>query len=156
MMYWIQNLYKFWWIRSIFWVIEFLLTCMCIFTLLVYYDKYSRNLSKYKFILSQFILLFIKTSFFFYLYANEMASAGRRRKNNPDIFCYICGEYRLVLQRNAATSFIKRAFIAYFSMPLGDQHKASAPHIICKTCTEYQHQWNKGKNRSLKFGIPMV
>ena len=41
-------------------------------------------------------------------------------------------------------------------MKLGDQDKAWAPHMVCKSCTEYLRQWSKGKKTSLKFGIPMV
>ena len=41
-------------------------------------------------------------------------------------------------------------------MKLGDQDKAWAPHMVCKSCTECLHQWSKGKKTSLKFGTPMV
>ena len=41
-------------------------------------------------------------------------------------------------------------------MKLGDQDKAWAPHMVCKSCTECLRQWNKGKKTSLKFGILMV
>ena len=41
-------------------------------------------------------------------------------------------------------------------MKLGDQDKAWAPHMVCRSCTECLRQWSKGKKTSLKFGIPMV
>ena len=41
-------------------------------------------------------------------------------------------------------------------MKLGDQDKAWAPHMVCKSCTECLRQWSKSKKTSLKFGIPMV
>lgn len=85
-----------------------------------------------------------------------MASTRRSCKNKPDVFCYICGEYTIVPNRNLVTSFIKRAYHAYFGIKLGDQDKAWAPHMVCKSCTEYLHQWTKGKKSCLKFGIPMV
>ena len=87
---------------------------------------------------------------------NDMASGRRSCKNTPDVFCYICGEYNVVHNRNPVTTFIKRAYHAYFGMKLGDQEKAWAPHMVCKTCTEYLRQWTKGKKSCLKFGIPMV
>ena len=31
-----------------------------------------------------------------------------------------------------------------------------APHMVCKTCTEYLHHWTNGKKICVKFGIPMV
>ena len=85
-----------------------------------------------------------------------MESARRHCKNKPDVFCYICGEYTIVPNRNTATGFIKRAYHAYFGIKLGDQDKVWAPHMVCKTCTENLRRWTKGKKSCLKFGIPMV
>ena len=86
----------------------------------------------------------------------KMKSTRRSCRNRPDIFCYICGEYTLVPYRNPVTTFIKQTYHAYFGMKLGDQDKAWAPHMVCKSCTECLRQWSKGKKTSLKFGIPMV
>ena len=85
-----------------------------------------------------------------------MMSTGKSCRNRPDIFCYICGKYILVPYRNPVTTFIKQTFHAYFDMKLGDQDKAWAPHMVCKSCTECLRQWSKGKKTSLKFGTPMV
>ncbi|QQP52525.1 Uncharacterized protein FKW44_004703, partial [Caligus rogercresseyi] len=76
--------------------------------------------------------------------------------NNPDVFCYICGEYTLSGNRRNITGFVKRAYMAYFKVKLGDQDKSWAPHTVCKTCVEYLRLWTKGTKTSLKFGIPMV
>ncbi|QQP48991.1 Uncharacterized protein FKW44_009491, partial [Caligus rogercresseyi] len=85
-----------------------------------------------------------------------MASARRSCRNNPDIFCYICGEYTLSGDRKNITGFVKRAYMAYFKVKLGDQDKSWAPHTVCKTCVEYLRRWTKGAKTSLKFGISMV
>ena len=84
-----------------------------------------------------------------------MISARRSCRNKPDVFCYICGEYTIALNRKPVTSFITRTYHAYFGIKLADQDKASAPHMVCKACTETLHEWTNGK-RSLNFGIPMV
>ena len=84
-----------------------------------------------------------------------MASARRSCRNKPDVFCYICGEYTIAPNRKPVTSFIRRAYHAYFGIKLGDQDKAWAPHMVCKACTETLRGWTNGK-RSLNFGIPMV
>ena len=44
--------------------------------------------------------------------------------NNPNVFCYICGES--VLQSNSKwiSEFVKCAYLAYFKVMLGDQDKA--------------------------------
>ena len=83
-------------------------------------------------------------------------SSRRSCRNRPDIFCSICDESTLVPYRNRVTTFIKQTFHAYFGMKPGDQDKAWAPHMVCKSCTECLRQWSKGKKTSLKFGIPMV
>src|SRR5215469_7065150 len=95
-------------------------------------------------------------SFLFFFQFIVIASARRSCRNNPDVFCYICGEYTLSGDRKNITRFVKRAYDAYFKVKLGDQDKSWAPHTVCKTCVEYLRRWTKGKITSLKFGIPMV
>lgn len=86
-----------------------------------------------------------------------MASTSRRNcVNHPDVFCYICGEYTFKESRKPISDFIKRAYLAYFGVQLGDQDKSWAPHFVCKTCVEHLRQWTNGKRKSLKFGVPMV
>ena len=50
-----------------------------------------------------------------------MESARRHCKNKPAVFCYICGEYTVVPNRNPVIGFIKCAYRAYFGIKLGDQ-----------------------------------
>ena len=85
-----------------------------------------------------------------------MDSARRPCKNKPDVFCCICGEYTAVPNRKPVTSFVKRAYHAYFSVKLGDQDKAWAPHMVYKKCIECLRRWTHGKKDGLKFGIPIV
>nr|CAH7728148.1 unnamed protein product [Callosobruchus chinensis] len=88
-----------------------------------------------------------------------MSSASSSRRscvNQPDVFCYICGEYMFQQNRRAITEFVKQAYLAYFGVKLGDQDKTWAPHLVCKTCTEQLRQWTTGKRKCLKFGVPMV
>ena len=86
----------------------------------------------------------------------KMMSTRRSCRNRPNIFCYICGEYPLVPYRNRVTTFIKQTYHAYFGMKLGDQDRAWAPFMVCKSCTECLRQRCNCKKTSLKFGIPMV
>lgn len=86
----------------------------------------------------------------------RMASSRRSCANHPDVFCYICGEYTLKEHRKTISDFVKRAYLGYFGVKLGDQDKTWAPHVMCKTCLEHLRQWSNGKRRSLKFGVPMV
>ena len=41
--------------------------------------------------------------------------------NNPDVFCCICSEYTMNEQRKPISDFVKRAYLAYFEVKLGDQ-----------------------------------
>ena len=75
-----------------------------------------------------------------------MSTKGRQCKNNPDVFCYICGKY-MVKYRFNERDFTKRAYEAYFGVKLGDKNKH---------CTETLRFWTQGKVNSKRFGVPMV
>jgi len=51
---------------------------------------------------------------------------------HSDVFCYICGEYTLKASRKPISEFVRRAYVSYFGVKLGDQDKPWAPHIVCK------------------------
>lgn len=85
-----------------------------------------------------------------------MMQSRRRCHNDPDVFCYICGEYMLKNHRFNVRDFTKRAYLAYFGIKLGDQDKPWAPHKVCKHCTETLRSWTQGKATCMKFGVPMV
>ncbi|GBO16541.1 hypothetical protein AVEN_150121-1 [Araneus ventricosus] len=83
-----------------------------------------------------------------------MASSSRRCcENDPNSFCYSCGEYMLKKQRNTITSFVKKAYFWYFGMKLGDQDKYWAPHFTCRSCVEKLRNWTLGYNKRSKSNI---
>ena len=84
------------------------------------------------------------------------SSRSRKCKNKADAFCHICGVYTFPRQRRNISLFVKRAYKAYFQVPLGDQAKKWAPHIVCHNCEEMLRYWTKGKRKDLPFGVPMV
>ena len=57
-------------------------------------------------------------------------------KNNPDRFCYICGNVVFPYHQAKITAFVKKAYRDYFRVKVGDQDKPFTPHICCKTCVE--------------------
>ena len=85
-----------------------------------------------------------------------MSSKRRHCRNDPDVFCYICGEYMAKKHRFNVRDFTRKAYQAYFGVKLGDQNKSWAPHKVCKNCTETLRLWTQGKVKSMKFGVPMV
>jgi len=86
-----------------------------------------------------------------------MATSSRRRcLNESNVFCCICGEYTLHHNKKTISGFLKRAYLAYFKVMLGDQDKPWAPHIVCKPCVEHLWQWTNKSRKSLRFAIPIV
>ena len=83
-----------------------------------------------------------------------MATRRRQCENRPDAFCYICGCFTLIRQRRNITTFVRRAYKAYFKRALDDQEKKWAPHFVCHNCEKILRDWTKGKRKGLPFGIP--
>ena len=89
--------------------------------------------------------------------SSSSESAFRRKcLNDPDVFCYICGRVTSLKQRCEITDFVKRVYLAYFGVRLGDQDKKWAPHKVCSSCIATLRNWSNGKKSYLKFGVPMV
>ena len=44
-----------------------------------------------------------------------MSTERRQCRNNPDVFCYICGECMMAKYRLNVRDFIKKAYKAYFA-----------------------------------------
>lgn len=82
--------------------------------------------------------------------------AYRGCRNDPEKFCYICGELTLIKYRRNITDRIRRIYFAYFGCKIGDQDKPWAPHYCCCDCTNDLNLWFSGKKNSLKFAIPMI
>ena len=50
---------------------------------------------------------------------------------------------------------MKKAYLAYFGVKVGDQDKNWTPHQVCRTCVENLRQWTKQK-KNIGFVVPMV
>lgn len=87
---------------------------------------------------------------------NVPCTSRRKCKNDPNSFCYICGSIILANQRRPINEFVKRVYLAYFKVKLGDQDKGWAPHKVCTVCIATLRKWSNGKKVHLKFGVPMV
>lgn len=80
----------------------------------------------------------------------------RKCLNNPDSFCYICGEFTLKKERRNLTTHVKKLYQLYSGCKVGDQDKSWAPHICCKKCTCYLSRWINGTLPALSLEVPMV
>jgi hypothetical protein len=76
--------------------------------------------------------------------------------NNPDVFCYICGNFVVKKQRQTITPFVEDAYAAYFGFTIGNQDKNWVPHTVCRTCVEGLRLWKHGKKNAMPFAIPMI
>ncbi|KAF2879376.1 hypothetical protein ILUMI_26789 [Ignelater luminosus] len=56
-----------------------------------------------------------------------MSSSRRSCVNHPDVFCYICGEYTLKERRKTVGDFVKKAYLGYFRVRLGDLDQVFSP-----------------------------
>lgn len=81
---------------------------------------------------------------------------SRKCVNNPDHFCYVCGEVTFASQKRSITPLIKKAYQLYFGYQIGDQDKQWAPHICCNACASSLRNWLNRKKRSMRFAVPMV
>ena len=66
-----------------------------------------------------------------------MSSSNRRCLNDVNVFCYICGEFTLTHNRRMINDHLKKLYLAYFEVHLGNQDKSWVPHIACHTCREH-------------------
>ena len=60
----------------------------------------------------------------------------RQCTNEHDSFCYICGKYTLLANRCDITDFVKKVYLAYFEIHIGDQDKHWVPHKVCLSCVK--------------------
>ena len=72
-----------------------------------------------------------------------MPKKRRSCKNDPDTFCYICGELTLLKYRRNLTDKIKRLYYAYFGCAVGDQNKVWSPLYCCLDCSGKQVVFGK-------------
>src|SRR4051812_45987613 len=81
---------------------------------------------------------------------------SRQYRNQPDCFCYICGEFTLKAQQRTTTPLVRKAYELYFDCKVGDQDKPWAPHISRSTCNTQLIHWLNRSRKSIPFAVPMV
>ena len=80
----------------------------------------------------------------------------RNCKNDPNIFCYVCGQFTSKNEICEIKEDIKHYYLNYFQCHLGDQDKSWAPHVICTGCDRGLRDYATGKKKSMPFQIPMI
>ena len=88
-----------------------------------------------------------------------MMATSRGFNHDSDCFCYVSGvfvstkevKHRITVANNFCTTYN-----AYFGMPVGDQDKKWAPHVVCGCCRSTLEAWCRGESRRVKFGVPRI
>ena len=80
----------------------------------------------------------------------------RKCKNDPNKFCYICGEYIIRREQVNISPLIEGRFFDYLKYKLGDQDKLFAPRVICRRCNSNLSSWDNHKIKKLPFSTPMA
>ncbi|KAJ8879460.1 hypothetical protein PR048_020068 [Dryococelus australis] len=75
--------------------------------------------------------------------------------NDPNSFCYVCGEFTFKAQKRSLTPLVKRCYELYFWAKVVDQGNNWAPHVYCSTCVKHLTVWVKGNNH-MTFAVPLV
>ena len=64
-------------------------------------------------------------------------------KNDPDKFCYACGQYIFVVP-NKFTASLKAAFRSYFKVAPESLGESWTPNVLCNTCKASLATWMSG------------
>lgn len=80
----------------------------------------------------------------------------KRCLNDPNHFCYICGEFVFKDQRMPITPLIKQRYYDYFKMKISDQDKPFASHNICKKCSSNLSMWSGRRLKKMPFSTSMA
>lgn len=85
----------------------------------------------------------------------KMTIESTECKNNPDDFCYVCGEYNSTVVKKPITTAHERAYLSYFGFGICDQNKSWVPHFLCKNCHLGLLKWMNDCGGGLSFAKPM-
>ena len=86
-----------------------------------------------------------------------MSSLKKKYKNDPDNFCYICGQYAPPMHCIKFTPKVKIAYKFYFGCEVEYQDKNWFPHICCNACYSQLLRWLDGKKKKMQEkGFSMI
>lgn len=77
-------------------------------------------------------------------------------KNSANLFCYICGQFCVLAQRQSFTEKTKSYYSLYFGREIENQNEKWSPNICCKSCEVNLNSWWNGTRDRMPFAVPMV
>ena len=75
--------------------------------------------------------------------------------NEPNIFCYICGEYTLKNNSNTIHDFVKHAYFACFKGCWLPTQVLVTTNLMQTLLSKFKHQWTNRTRKCLRLAIPM-
>ena len=86
----------------------------------------------------------------------EMSTKRRKCRNNPDVFCYICGEYMMTKCRFNVRDFTKRAYKPYFGMKLGGLRQVLGKIGVILILSLRDHPYHIALKFQFQFSLPFL
>ena len=76
---------------------------------------------------------------------------------DPDIFCYVCGNFEVIKYRRKITDTNKELYFDCFHMEIVDEDKPWVPDMICCNCLTMMTRYKNNSNKQeLKFLVPTL
>lgn len=74
-----------------------------------------------------------------------------------DFFCYICGKYTAIAERDKISKKVQSRYKDYFKREMDHLDKCWVPHVVCSTCRTILAKWAlKVEGRHFAFKTPMI
>ena len=77
-------------------------------------------------------------------------------KNDPNLFCYICGKIMTKNSRRNFTEYIIQLYENCFNAQVINQNELWAPNYLCNTCYTSLMRWKSGNTSAMKIKVPMI
>lgn len=82
---------------------------------------------------------------------------NRKCSNSPDLFCFICGKFTSISNRERPTPSLNNFYNLYFGSNIPNTiNKPWAPSYFCLRCVRYLRGWSKGTHPAMPFSKPVI
>lgn len=112
---------------------------------LIWQHHFNMTFNKHVSIFVQLLCIWLFTT----LNLVEIDKMAKRKRifeceNNPDYFCYICGNYIVCKNKRKFTTALQEFYFQYFQMKVENLEENWTPNSICPTCYTPLTAWASG------------
>lgn len=68
-------------------------------------------------------------------------------KNDPDDFCYVCGDYVVEKKIRKFTDSLRKSYLQYFKVAPENLNERWTPNAICSSCHVILSEWASGSKK---------